>query len=239
MGFEWNFLKSRAEGARQRIDNLEVRDTGLGSIGSMELCVADFVKSYCLNIYKTILEDCYSYSIGLDKKYKRLIIGNYSTDESKISLIDIIANGMYSMSVIRLVYKDGLIYADCSKFSDKEIVAFDFSRFEKTKILKLYIRYFYNLLQGLNGMLVSNTALQYKASNLRELVSKQDSICESDNRKHKCWQSGIDGCRRQDRNARSRIERIFGRCEYNKRIYSRIIRISIFVYKRQIDERSI
>lgn len=151
----------------------------------------NFVQIETQELFKNLLIECYNKSTGLTDKQSLAMWDNFErfNDKTTAGFIGMVAEAMTNKTTAYIVYdkttnvirkatsseqaqirKD---YQDKTK-SDIGIMA-NFTRYDKSDIIKLYYSLLYNVVDGLNTSINVTKAVKYMASLLREKMSKESS----------------------------------------------------------------
>ena len=150
----------------------------------MNLCVEDFVKIKTENLYKKILQRCYSRSEGAkDAEKIQSLFDSSEKSGSPRGLISLLAKAMTEKTEIAIIYEAGVVrladskekeqikkeYEDKAKSSTGILVSF--KDYCLTNLVKEYLAMIYYILSSMNTQVGLAKALQIKVAMLRSTVS--------------------------------------------------------------------
>lgn len=151
----------------------------------------NFINIETKELFKNLLIECFNKSSGFDEKQTAAMWDNFErlNDKCTSGFIGLIAEAMTERSTVYIVYDKttGVIrkadtqeqqqirkdYKEKAK-SPVGIMA-NFSKYDKADIIKLYFALLYNVVDGLNISVNVMKAIKYKASQMREKISKASS----------------------------------------------------------------
>lgn len=172
-----------------RRDDFQVKD--LNAPFQLIMNEANFIQTETKELYKNLLIECYNKSAGLSAKQSSAMWDNFDrlNDKTTAGFIGLIAEAMTEKAIVYIVYDEtsGVIRKATSqeqaeirkdykeKAKSSVGVMANFTKYDKTDVIKLYYALLYNVVDGLNVSINVMKAIKYLADKLREKISKASS----------------------------------------------------------------
>lgn len=151
----------------------------------------NFIKTETKELYKNLLIECYNKSTGLDDKKSLAMWDNFErfNDKTTAGFIGMVAEAMANKTTAYIVYdkttnvirkatsdEQAQIRKDYQEKTKSDVgIMANFTRYDKTDVIKLYYALLYNVVDGLNISINVTKAIKYMASLLREKTNKASS----------------------------------------------------------------